>query len=219
MSHITVSIIDGNRLFRNLAGGWIRAGRNLALLSEHGNGQDALKYLPRPAPQVVLMDPMLPDMSGAECGRLLKLKLPKIQIVMLAASDDTQLVLDSLASGALGYLLKPIRRQDLLHAIYDVHAGGSPMTSTITRKVIQAFQPEEPPGQPFDTLSPRERQVLGLLARGFLYKEIAELLNLRIVTINAHIRHIYAKLKVRSRGQAVAKYLRQPMQSRSGQNS
>jgi DNA-binding NarL/FixJ family response regulator len=132
--------------------------------------------------------------------------LAETQFIMLTVYEDPDYIFNALSAGASGYLLKQARCEELLAALKDVHAGGSPMTSSIARKVIQYFQTEPAHPNEDSGLSAREREVLELLARGYLYKEIAELLQIRFATVNSHIRHIYEKMHVQSRGQAVAKY-------------
>jgi DNA-binding NarL/FixJ family response regulator len=157
------------------------------------------------------MDINLPGMSGIECVRRLKPQMLGTQFMMLTVYEDPDHIFKALSSGASGYMLKRTPRAELLSAIKDVHAGGSPMSSNIARKIVQSFQrfnsvaPAEP-----DNLSPREREVLELLARGYLYKEIAESLHISVPTVNTHIRRIYEKLHVRSRSQAVAKFTHIP---------
>jgi len=160
-------------------------------------------------PSVVLMDINLPGMSGIECVRQLKPQLPDTQFVMLTVYEDTDHIFDALAVGASGYLLKQTPRVELLTALKEVHAGGSPMTSNIARKVVQSFLRSAPQTDETDEsviLSPREREVLELLACGYLYKEIADNLGITVATVVTYIRRIYEKMHVRSRAQAVAKY-------------
>jgi DNA-binding NarL/FixJ family response regulator len=155
------------------------------------------------------MDIKLPGMNGVECVRQLKPLLPQTQFVMHTVYEDSNHIFNALQSGATGYLLKQAAHDELLAAIKYVHAGGSPMTSYIARRVAQCF-PNTPAQSETDdnqSLSPREREVLEMLARGFLYKEIAEALSISIRTVDTYIRRIYEKLHVRSRAQAVAKYV------------
>jgi DNA-binding NarL/FixJ family response regulator len=152
------------------------------------------------------MDINLPGMSGVEAVRKLKPSLPDTQFVMLTVYEDADHIYNALAAGATGYLLKQTPREELLSALEDVHRGGSPMTSNIARKVVQSFR-QPPASVPAgEELSPREQEVLDLLARGYLYKEIAERLNISVPTVNTYVRRMYEKLHVRSRAQAVAKY-------------
>jgi len=129
--------------------------------------------------------------------------------------EDADHIYNALAAGATGYLLKQTPRQELLNALEEVHGGGSPMTSNIARKVVQSFRQNSPAAAPGEELSPREQEVLDLLARGYLYKEIADRLNISVPTVNTYVRRMYEKLHVRSRAQAVAKYAHL---SQSGEN-
>jgi len=173
------------------------------------NGEEALRGVPAMEPEIVVMDINLPGISGVECVRQLNALAPQTQFLMLTVHDDTEAIFESFAAGASGYLLKPVRTQELIAAIRDVQTGGSPMTSNIARKVVQSFQQPGPAASPADdatSLSPREREILDALTEGALYKEIAERLGISYSTVHTHIARIYQKLQVRSRGQAVAKY-------------
>jgi DNA-binding NarL/FixJ family response regulator len=203
---IAVSIIEDDASAREIIAEWIRRAQSFRFISQYGDAESAIVQLPSDKPDVVLMDINLPGMSGIECVRRLKPVLPDTQFVMVTVYEDADHIFNALAAGASGYLLKQTTRDDLLAALRDVHAGGSPMTSNIARKVVQSFQR---PGSQTDesaNLSPREREVLELLARGFLYKEISATLGISTPTVNTYIRRIYEKLHVRSRAQAVAKY-------------
>jgi DNA-binding NarL/FixJ family response regulator len=160
------------------------------------------------------MDINLPGMNGIEAVRRLKSLMPDAQFVMVTVYEDADHIFHALAAGATGYLLKQTPRSELVAALKQVHSGGSPMTSNIARKVVQSFQQRAAPSVADDAeLSPREREVLELLARGYLYKEIAETLQISLPTVNTYIRRIYEKLHVRSRAQAVAKYAHIPMET------
>jgi DNA-binding NarL/FixJ family response regulator len=139
--------------------------------------------------------------------RQLKKFLPELQTVMLTVHDHTQAVFESLSAGANGFLLKPVRAADLLRAIVEVHEGGAPMTPNIARLVVQAFHGSPTTKDPTFELSPREREILELLAKGFLQKEIADQLGISFHTVQTHTARVYEKLHVRSRAQAVAKFL------------
>ena len=181
-------------------------------MSEHGSAESALAALPAAKPEVVLMDINLPGLNGIECVRQLKPLLPDTQFLMLTVYEDADHIFNALMVGATGYLLKQTPRNELLAALKQVHAGGSPMTSNIARKVVQSFQRHSQAADAADVeLSPREAEVLELLARGYLYKEIAEALAISLPTVNTYIRRIYEKLHVRSRAQAVAKYAHIPL--------
>lgn len=204
---ITVSIIEDDGPTRRILAGWIRRAEGFRLVSEYANAEKALLDIPVQNPSVVLMDINLPRMSGIECVRQLKAALPQTQFVMLTVYEDADSIFNALAAGATGYLLKRTPRNELLAAITEVHAGGSPMTSNIARQVVRNFHLSHRQPEVRDDLSPREREVLDLLAQGDLYKEISDALGISVRTVSTHIRRIYEKLHVRSRGQAVAKYM------------
>jgi len=207
---IAVSIVEDDAEARKILAGWINRTSHFRLAGEWGDAESALEDLSARSPNVVLMDINLPGMSGVDAVRLLKPSLPKTQFVMLTVYEDADHIYNALAAGATGYLLKQTPRAELLAALEDVHRGGSPMTSNIARKVVQSFR-QNPIGLPPDgELSPREQEVLDLLARGYLYKEIADRLNITGPTVNTYVRRMYEKLHVRSRAQAVAKYAHLP---------
>ena len=208
--NITVSIVDDDAPARGILTEWVRGADGFKCVGVHENAEAALASLPQEKPSVVLMDINMPGMSGIECVRRLKPQMPATQFVMHTVYEDPDHIFKALSSGASGYLLKRTPRAELLAAVKDVHAGGSPMSSNIARKIVQSFQRFSPsPAEP-DNLSPREREVLELLARGYLYKEIAEALHISVPTVNTHIRRIYEKLHVRSRSQAIARFTHLP---------
>ena len=203
---IAVSIVEDDAQARKILAGWVTRASGFRLAGEWGDAESALKLLPEKQQHVVLMDINLPGMSGVEAVKRLKPALPGTQFVMLTVYEDADHIYSALAAGASGYLLKQTPREELLRALEDVHGGGSPMTSNIARKVVQSFRQTPASHADGESLSPREQEVLDLLARGYLYKEIAERLNISVPTVNTYVRRIYEKLHVRSRGQAVAKY-------------
>jgi DNA-binding NarL/FixJ family response regulator len=178
-------------------------------LSQHPSAEAALQDLPKANPEVVLMDINLPGLNGVECVRRLKPILPGTQIIMLTVYQNSEHIFKALEAGATGYLLKQTPPAELLAGIRDVRNGGSPMSSHIARKIVQSFQKPVPTARDNEHLSPREAEVLDLLAKGYLYKEIAEQTGITYATVHTHIRHIYEKLQVRSRTEAVAKHLAQ----------
>lgn len=198
---------------REIIAGWIRSTEGFHCAGEFDDAETALAKLPHEKPSVVLFDINLPGMNGIECVRKLKPRLPDTQFVMVTVYEDANHIFNALSAGASGYLLKQTRRHELMAALRDVHAGGSPMSSQIARKVVQNFYRHETHAAGGETveLSGREREVLELLARGYLYKEIAEQLKISVQTVNTYIRRVYEKLHVRSRAQAVAKYAHLPM--------
>ena len=172
------------------------------------NAEQAIEELPRVQPHVVLMDINLPGMSGVECVRHIVQAVPGVLVVMLTVFDNTEAIFNSLKSGACGYLHKPVRGRELVAAIREVAAGGSPMSARIARMVVQTFSSPTPSPAAAQTelsLTDREQAVLDLILEGFPYKQIADRLDLSVYTVNFHIRNIYRKLQVHSRAEAVAK--------------
>ena len=203
---IAVSIVEDDAQARKILAGWVSHAPGFRLNGDWGDAEAALAALPEKKPNVVLMDINLPGMSGVDAVKKLKTILPETQFVMLTVYEDADHIYNALAAGATGYLLKETPRQELLNALENVHGGGSPMTSNIARKVVQSFGQARASAPGAEDLSPREQEVLDLLARGYLYKEIAERLNISVPTVNTYVRRVYEKLHVRSRAQAVAKY-------------
>jgi DNA-binding NarL/FixJ family response regulator len=203
---VLVSIVEDDASIRQILTGWINRTEGFRCHTVHGTAESALAKLREEAPHIVLVDINLPGQSGIECVRRLKVSMPNTQFVMLTVYEDTAHIFAALKAGASGYLLKRTPCAELLAALKQVHEGGSPMTSYIARKVVQSFYQTPPEGIEAEGLSPREREVLELLARGYYYKEITEVLGLSMSTVNTHVRHIYDKLHVHSRSQAIAKF-------------
>ena len=206
---ISVSIVEDDAGLRDNLARLIDGAPGFRCSSQHASAENALRDVSKANPEVVLMDINLPGMNGVECVRRLKLMLPGTQIIMLTVYNKIEHIYDALSAGATGYLLKQTKPDDLLEAIRDVHEAGSPINSSIARKIVQSFQKTAMVGGDVATLSPRESEVLDLLAKGYLYKEISEKLGLSFSTVRTHVRHIYEKLHVRSRTEAVTKHLEQ----------
>ena len=205
---INVAIVEDDAEVRRSLINIINREAGMSCAGAFGAALEALEQIPRLRPQTVLMDINLPGMSGIECVRKLAEAVPGLPIVMLTVYHDTKAIFDSLAAGAVGYLLKPVRADELVRAIRDVRAGGAPMSTNIARQVVQAFKkPASPERGDVPDLSPREREVLELLAKGYQSKEIATQLGIAYWTVESHVAHIYQKLHVLSRAQAVARYL------------
>jgi DNA-binding NarL/FixJ family response regulator len=200
---ITVSIVEDDVNVRGSLTRLICSTEGFSFVSQHPDAENALKELPIAHPEVVLMDINLPRMNGVECVRRLKELLPETQVVMLTVYEDTNIIFSALSAGASGYLLKKSPPRKITDAIREVHAGGSPMTGHIARKVVASFQKITNPSHDYEKLSLREHQVIDSLSKGYTYQEIAELLKISYWTVQSHVRHIYEKLHVRSRTEAV----------------
>lgn len=205
---ISVAIVDDEKGLRESIATFVNGSPGFRCVSSYSNAEAALQALLADRPDVVLMDINMAGMSGIECVQRLKAVAPEMQIVMLTVYEDTDQIFAALAAGASGYLLKRLSPTKLLQAIREVHAGGSPMSSSIARKVVASFRKAEPVAGKPPHLSPREQAVLDCLAKGLTYKQIADQLDISIDTIRTYLRRIYEKLHVQSRTEAVAKYLR-----------
>ena len=171
------------------------------------NAQAALRKIPACHPDVVIMDIQLPDSSGIECTAHLKPRLPNTQVLMFTICDDNEQIFAALKAGAVGYLLKDSKPEELLDAIRETVNGGAPMTAEIARKVINSFHRTSAQIDEFEQLTSREDEILELFSQGLLCKEIADRLGISLETVNSHRKNIYRKLHVRSRTEAVIKYL------------
>jgi len=204
---IKVGIVEDNPGIRENWAKLINAQPGLACVCVCASGEAALTRLPDARPDVVLMDINLPGMSGIECTARLKQKLPATQILIVTVYTDNEHLFEALKAGASGYLLKCTDREELTRSIVEVMAGGAPMNGRIARRVLEAFrQPEPGPGDGTQ-LSAREQEILDWVARGLVPKEIAVRLGMTYETVRTHLRHIYDKLHVHSRSEAVAKYM------------
>ncbi len=205
---ISISIVEDDRGTRESLAALVRSEGRFQYLSSYRTGEAALRGIPAEKPDVVLVDINLPGMNGIEVVGRLKEQLPGTQILMLTTYDETDLIFDSLRAGAKGYLLKKLLPAELIQAVEQVHAGGAPMSMEIARKVVNHFCPADKPAGEIETLTKREHEVLELLAKGFLYKEIAESLGIALYTVQGHVKHIYEKLHVKSRTEAAMKLMK-----------
>ena len=198
---IRISIVEDDPQFRRMLQEYLNQAAGFACVSAYGDPRLALRCLPHDKPEVVLMDLQLPGMSGIDCVAALRLQAPAIRAIMLTVFEQDEQVFQSLAAGAYGYLVKRTPPPTILEAIREVHAGGSPMSAHIASKVVASFHQAAA-----ITLSPQEREVLTLLARGDTYSHIAQQMSISLHTVRNYIRRIYDKLQVHSRTEAVAKF-------------
>jgi len=210
---IKVSVVEDDTGVREGLARLLKRSKDFHCIACYSDAETALQQIPQSLPDVLLMDINLPNMNGIECVQRLHVAVPSLRIVMLTVYENPEQIFKALTAGAIGYLLKQRSSADLLSAITDAHQGGAPMSSQIARKVVQFFQGDPATGGATggsESLSGREVEVLNLLAKGYLIKEIAERLGISFVTVRTYIRRIYEKMHVHSRSQAVAQYLKPP---------
>ncbi len=203
---IKVSIIEDDARFRETLVALIGVAEGFRCVGAYPNAEVALKEMPKAWPDVLLADINLPKVSGIVCVSKLRSMQPTMQVIMLTAYVDSDQIFDSLKAGASGYLTKKTPVTKILEAISEVHAGGAPMSHFIARKLVEHFQ-EKRPSKQTDALSAREYEILSHLVKGLQYKEIGELLSISAHTVRMHVRHIYEKLHVSSRTEAVLKFV------------
>jgi DNA-binding NarL/FixJ family response regulator len=204
----TVAIVEDNAVMRKTFCDWVNAAPGFRCVFACATAEEALAEIPRHKPDVVLMDVNLPGQSGIACTAQLKEKLPGVQVIILTVYRNHELIIQALQAGACGYLLKRSSPEELLKAISEVCSGGAPMTSEIARMLVEAFQKKPATVAPSDGLTERESEILDLLSEGLSNKEIANRVKISYDTVRAHLRHIYEKLHVNGRTQAVRKYLK-----------
>lgn len=202
---IKVVIVEDNKEICEGLSFLINSSEGFKCIAKFYDAENAFNEIPILCPDVILMDIHLPKMSGIECITKLRELNIKSQIIMLTIFEDDENIFNSLQAGANGYLLKKTPPAQLLEAIKDIHNGGSPMSSQIARKVVNAFQKRNEMTEDASSLSNREKELLELLAKGYRYKEIAEKLFISVETVRTHIRNIYEKLQVHSRTEALLK--------------
>jgi DNA-binding NarL/FixJ family response regulator len=202
---LTISIVEDDRVTREYLRKVIETNPSYQCVGEYGSAEEALEKLPGNLPDVVLMDIQMPGRSGIECALALKTAHPDLLVLMLTTYDNSELIFNALRAGANGYLLKRSKPEEILNAIENVYAGGAPMSASVARMVVTHFHQNKQPAREVDKLSSREREILELLAKGLLYKEVADQLGISRSTVNTHIEAIYRKLHVQSRTEAIMK--------------
>lgn len=204
----TVSIIEDDHDTRESLATLIGETPGLRCLGTYASAEEALRQLPGDKPDVALVDIHLGGgMDGIRCVAELQRQAPTVQVLILTCHTQTDLIFKALRAGASGYLLKKSIPKELVPAIEQVRSGGAPMSMQIAREVVFFFRTlDGPQADDFETLSKREHDVLTLLAKGYLYKEIADALQISTETVRVHLKHIYRKLHVHSRTEATAKF-------------
>jgi len=202
----TVAVVEDDRGLRGQLLQILDNIRDIECIGAFASAEEALQVIPQKKPDVVLMDIKLPRMSGIQCVGELKKVLPSLQVIMVTVYEDSESIFKALKAGASGYLVKSGPPDQLIEAIRDVFTGGAPMSSHIARKVVQHFHLIGPAVEEANNLSPREHQVLSLLAEGYIYKEIGDRLNIGVETVRTYVKSICQKMHVRNRVEAVAKH-------------
>jgi len=205
---IRVCIVEDQAKTREVLVNLLRLSDSVVCLGAFSDAEEAEREIPKLKPDVVLMDINLgAGRNGVECVAKLKMDYPEIQIMMLTTYDDNDKIFNALRAGASGYLLKRASAKELMDAIHELQAGGAPMSFQIARKVVSHFRENSAPKSRLEELTPREKEILGLLASGLPYKLIADQLGISTNTVRNILQHIYKKLHVQSRAEATLKYL------------
>lgn len=203
---ISVCVVEDIKEIRLVVNEILTGTKEFVCFGAFENAEEAVEQLPDLNPDIVLVDINLPGMSGIECIRKVKSKCPETQFMMFTIYEDSDSVFEALAAGANGYLLKKTPHDQILEAIKELYEGGAPMSMQIARKVVNAFQKSSQGSEKVENLSSREKEVLQLLSRGYLYKEIGDKLNISTGTVRQHIHKIYEKLHVQNRTEAINKF-------------
>jgi DNA-binding NarL/FixJ family response regulator len=203
MEGITVSIVEDIEEVRESLVKLVRESDDFLLLSSYLNAESAQKGIPEEQPEIVIMDINLPGVSGIDCIRKIKDECPNTQFMMYTIFEDDEKVFEALEAGASGYLVKKTPKEKIPAALRELHEGGSPMSTHIARKVIQSFRHKNQMGEESNLLTRKEKEVLELLSKGFLYKEIGDRLNISLNTVKQHIHKLYEKLHVSNRTSAI----------------
>src|SRR5678815_2809004 len=202
---ITVAIVEDLDEVRDGLKNFLSLGNEFAVVDTFKTAEEALYEVPKLKPNIVIMDISLPGMNGIECIRLVKDKTPNTQFMMFTVYENDEKVFEALKAGASGYLLKNTGLVQLIESLKELYNGGSPMSANIARKLVTLFRSEQKEPTNVDVLSSRENETLQLLAKGLLYKEIADQLSISVSTVRQHIHHIYEKLHVQNRTEAINK--------------
>jgi len=202
---ISIAIVEDLDVVRNGLKDFISLSTDFIVVGAFKTGEEAFEHLPEIKPDIVIMDINLPGMNGIECIRQVKGKSPGTQFMMFTVYENDDKVFEALKAGASGYLLKNTGLLHIAESVKELHEGGSPMSANIARKMVNLFRDNDKKNPFLDLLSNREKEILQLLAKGLLYKEIAEQLGITTGTVRIHIHKIYEKLHVQNRTEAINK--------------
>lgn len=202
---ISIAIVEDLDVVRNGLKDFISLSTDFLVVGSYKSGEEALQKLPEAKPDIVIMDINLPGMNGIECIRQVKDKSPGTQFMMFTVYENDDKVFEALKAGASGYLLKNTGLLHIAESVKELHEGGSPMSANIARKMVNLFRDNDKKNPFLELLSNREKEILQLLAKGLLYKEIAEQLGITTGTVRIHIHKIYEKLHVQNRTEAINK--------------
>jgi DNA-binding NarL/FixJ family response regulator len=202
---ITIVIVEDLDEVREGLTNYISLNPDFKVLDSFSTAEEALHAVPEMKPDIVIMDINLPGINGIECIRQLKGKSPGTQFMMFTVYENDEKVFEALKAGASGYLLKNTGLPQLAESLKELYSGGSPMSANIARKLVSFFRSTEKETERIETLSGRENEILQLLSKGLLYKEIANGLSISVATVRQHIHHIYEKLHVQNRTEAINK--------------
>ncbi|MDA7535915.1 response regulator transcription factor [Akkermansiaceae bacterium] len=202
----TVVLVEDDELLREQLVKILNETKEVEVLIAVSSGEEALEKIPSYSPDVILLDINLPGKSGIDCIRELKQKCSSTEVIMLTAYEEEDNIFNALREGASGYLLKTSTPQEIFDAIRDVHSGGAPFSSHVARKVAQYFRQDREISKENESLSPREREVLTLLSSGYIYKEVADKLDITVETVRTYVKRVCAKLHVRSKVEAILKF-------------
>ena len=201
-----VAIVEDNATLRQYLAEMVSNTADYRCICTCGSAEEATVKIPEVRPDVVLMDIHLPGESGIACTAYLREKMPNLHVIMLTVYKDMETIFEALKAGACGYVLKRSEEQEILDAIAEVRAGGAPMTSQVARMVVRSFAQKSPERAETDQLSPRESEILALVAKGLSNKEVSNSTGISVGTVRIHLNHIYEKLHVRCRTEAAVKY-------------
>jgi DNA-binding NarL/FixJ family response regulator len=202
---ITLAIVEDLDEVREGLTQFISLNNEFKVLDTFSTAEEAAYELPRLKPDIVIMDINLPGMNGIECIREVKKKVPRTQFMMFTVYENDEKVFEALKAGASGYLLKNTGLVQLIESLKELYNGGSPMSSNIARKLVNIFQQDQNDDLTVESLSNRETEILHLLSKGLLYKEISDRLSISTNTVRQHIHKIYEKLHVQNRTEAINK--------------